>query len=278
MAAVESLPGPAELDDAQREAVEALLFRLADDEFVAGDRYTDWQVRSPTLESDLALSNIAQDEIGHARLWYDLLEDIGYDEADLIWDREADDFTHSTLCELAFDGGDWADVIVRSYLYDTAEAVRLEALADSSYPRIRDRVEKVRGEEDYHVNHGRRWLERLVESDDGRRRVQTALDRLLPYALTLFEPTDDAIEARIDELGLRTEPLEAMREAWLDEVVPYLEDLDLDVAEAALPAAIGRDGSHTDDWGDQHEEITKAYRELGRNQIRQIMEDPDDVE
>ena len=278
MAAADTLPGPADLDEDQREAVETLLFRLADDEFVAGDRYTDWQVRSPTLEADLALSNIAQDEIGHARLWYDLLEDLGHEEADLIWDRPADEFVHASLCELAFDDGDWADVIVRAYLYDAAEAVRLEALVDSSYPRISDRVEKVIGEEDYHLKHGRRWLERLAESDDGRERVQTALDRRYPYALTLFAPTDEAVEARIDDLGLRTASLDELRERWRDEVGPFLEGLGLEVPDDSLPDAIGRDGSHTDDWADQHDELTRAYRELGRHQIRRIMEDPDDVE
>lgn len=278
MAAADSLAGPAELDDDEREAVETLLLRLADDEFVVGDRYTDWQVRSPTLESDLALSNIAQDEIGHARLWYDLLEDFGHTEADLIWQRPAGDFTHATLCELAFDGGDWADVILRSYLYDAAEAIRLEALVGSSYPRIRDRVEKVRGEEEYHVQHGRRWLERLAESEDGRERVQAAVDRLLPYGLTLFEATDETLEARIDELGLRTETLSEMREAWLETVTTFLESLDFEVSEPSLPAAIGRDGGHTEDWADQHDEITRAFRELGRTEVRRIMKDPDDVE
>ena len=62
-----------DLDDEERAAAEALLFRLADDEFVLAERYTEWQVRSPTLESDLALSNIAQDELGHARVWFDAL-------------------------------------------------------------------------------------------------------------------------------------------------------------------------------------------------------------
>ena len=77
---------PADLSDEEREAVEHLLYRLADDEFVVAERYTEWQVKAPTLESDLALSNIAQDELGHARLWYDLLEDFGYEEADLVWE------------------------------------------------------------------------------------------------------------------------------------------------------------------------------------------------
>jgi len=291
MAATGSLAAPPELTEKERTAVETLLFRLADDEFVIGDRYTDWQVRSPTLESDLALSNIAQDEIGHARLWYDLLEDFGYSEADLIWQRDTADFTHSTLCERPFADGDWADVILRSYLYDTAEAIRLEALIDSSYPRIKDRVEKVLGEEDYHVQHGERWLERLAESEDGRERLQAAVDRLIPYALTLFAPTDEPLEDRIDELGLRTASLAEMRTDWLDTVVPFLESLSIPVDGIELPAqsevhwsalavpdAIGRDGNHTDEWADQHVEITHAFDELGRTEVRHIMKDPDDVE
>jgi ring-1,2-phenylacetyl-CoA epoxidase subunit PaaC len=278
MAAADSLAGPAELTDEEREAVELLLFRLADDEFVIGDRYTDWQVRSPTLESDLALSNIAQDEIGHARLWYDLLEDFEYDEMDLIWEREPADFKHGTLCELPFDEGDWADVMLRSYLYDVAEAIRLEALVDSSYPRIRDRVEKVLGEEDYHVQHGRRWLERLAESADGRERLQSALDRLAPHATTLFEPADEDIEARISDLGLRSATLAEMRAEWLETVSAFLGSLDLDLGEPPLPDVTGRDGHHTDHWTAQHDEITAAYRELGRDRVPRIMKDPDDVE
>jgi ring-1,2-phenylacetyl-CoA epoxidase subunit PaaC len=289
MAAAEQLPGPEDLDEEQRSAVETLLFRLADDEFVVAERYTEWQVRAPTLESDLALANIAQDELGHARLWYDLLEDFGATESELIWERPAGEWRHSTLCELPFEEGDWADPIVRSYLYDEAEYVRLQALEDSSYPRIRDRVGKVLGEEDYHREHAWNWLERLCEDDDGRARVQDAVDRLLPYALTLFAPTDDEVESRIDDLGLRTETLSEMREEWLDEVVPALESLGLHVEEAELPeqydvhhadlelpAEVGRDQSHTDHWADLYEEFTETYRELGRHDAAKIMKDPDD--
>ena len=279
MTTAEQLPGPQDLSDEEREAVETLLFRLADDEFVVAERYTEWQVRAPTLESDLALANITQDELGHARLWYDLLQDFGSDEPDLIWERPADEWRHSTLTELPFGDGDWAEPVLRSYLYDVAEEIRLEALVDSSYARIRDRVGKIQDEEDYHREHAENWLERLCEDDQGRERVQQALDRLLPHALTLFEPADEAVEERIDDLGLRTESLADMREAWLDTVVPYLEGLGLDVDEDAdLPEAVGRDFSHTDDWDGLWEEFTRTYRELGRSEATRIMKDPDEVE
>src|SRR6056297_3550315 len=228
MATAEGLAGPDDLSDEEREAVETLLFRLADDEFVLAERYTEWQVRAPTLESDLALANIAQDELGHARLWYDLLQDFGPDEPDLIWERPAEEWHHATLTERPFEEGDWADPVLRSYLYDVAEEIRLEALTDSSYARIRDRVGKIQGEEDYHREHAENWLERLCDTEDGRERVQRALDRLFPDALTLFAPADEDIDARIDELGLRTDSLAEMREAWLDTVVPYLDGLGLD--------------------------------------------------
>ena len=291
MASAEQLAGPDDLSDEEREAVETLLFRLADDEFVIAERYTEWQVRAPTLESDLALANITQDELGHARLWYDLLQDFGPDEPDLIWERPADEWRHSTLTELPFEEGDWANPILRSYLYDVAEEIRLEALVDSSYARIRDRVGKIQGEEDYHREHAENWLDRLCDDEEGRRRVQQALDRLLPHALTIFAPTDEEIEARIDELGLRTMSLADMREEWLDTVVPYLEGLGLDVDDAQLPEQydthhgglelpdeIGRDQSHTDDWDDLWNEFTRSYRELGRTEATRIMKDPDEVE
>jgi ring-1,2-phenylacetyl-CoA epoxidase subunit PaaC len=285
MTTAEQLPDPNDLSDEEREAVETLLHRLADDEFVVAERYTEWQVRAPTLESDLALANIAQDELGHARLWYDLLQDFGPDEPDLVWERDPAEWYQSTLTELPFEEGDWANPILRSYLYDVAEELRLDALEESSYAPIRDRVGKIQGEEDYHLEHAQNWLERLGQDEQSRERVQAALDRLWPHAQTIFEPTDEEIEARIDDLGLRTKSLSEMHEEWRETVVPYLEGLGLSVDavgdssdDADLPDAVGRDQSHTDDWEPLWAEFTKTYRELDRHEATRIMKDPDEVE
>ncbi|WP_049970677.1 1,2-phenylacetyl-CoA epoxidase subunit PaaC [Haladaptatus cibarius] len=278
------LAGPDDLSGEEQAAVESLLYRLADDELVLAERYTEWQVRAPTLESDLAISNIAQDELGHARLWYDLLQDFGYSESELIFERDPSDFRHATFVELPFESGDWADAIVRGYFYDVAEKLRLEALEDTSYPRIADRVAKILSEENYHLEHAQNWLERLTSDDEGTKRVQSAVDRLFPYALTLFEDGDASSE--IDDLGIRTESLDSMREQWLDTVVPFLASLGVEVPEEIedgnpdelLPEHLGRDGSHTDDWAELHNDMTRSYRELGRSEAHRIMADPDDEE
>ena len=286
------------LDGEQRLALESLLRSLADDEYVIAERYIEWQVYAPTLESDLALSNIAQDEVGHARLWYDLLMDLGYDETDLLWERDPETFRHATIAELPFVEGDWADAVVRSYLYDVAEELRLEALEDSSYPGIADRVGKIRSEEDYHLEHAQNWLERLAEGEEGHERLQDAVDRLFPHALTLFEPpapvpidggeTEDVpsateIEETIVDEGYRSASLAELGERWAERVVPYLESLDLrtpipedgEITEELLPDQRGRDGTHTEAWYELYDDFTHTYRELGRDYAETIMDKPE---
>ncbi|APW96719.1 phenylacetate-CoA oxygenase subunit PaaI [Halobiforma lacisalsi AJ5] len=296
-----TLESPADLDDEEREALETLLKRLGDDEYVLAERYTEWQVKAPTLESDLALANNAQDELGHARLWYDVLEDLGYEEHELVYEREGDEWCHSTLVEQPFAEGDWADAVLRHYLYDVAEDIRLDALEGSSYAKIADRVGKIRSEEEYHLEHARNWVERLADGDEGAERLQEAVDRLFPHALTLFEPCapasgagdasgDADVEETIVDAGFRDATLEEMREEWLSTVVPFLDDLGLetpaselvhfdeyefDVTEDVLPDAVGRDGSHTDAWDDLREEFTHTYRELERSEATKIMDKPE---
>ncbi|ELY96090.1 phenylacetate-CoA oxygenase subunit PaaI [Natrialba hulunbeirensis JCM 10989] len=282
---------PADLEEREQMALSTLLKRLGDDEFVLAERYTEWQVRAPSLESDLALANNAQDELGHARLWYDVLEDLGFKERSLVFEREPSDFRHSTLVELPFEEGNWADPILRSYLYDVAEELRLEALEDSTHPKIADRVRKIQSEERYHLEHAQSWMERLADGDEGHERLQDVLDRLFPHALTLFEPVDSDVEADIVDLGLRDATLEELREEWLSVIVPYLESLDLEIPEIdqtdddklevavdqeMLPDERGRDGGHTDAWFDLYDEFTRTYRELGRSETTKIMEKPNE--
>jgi ring-1,2-phenylacetyl-CoA epoxidase subunit PaaC len=275
-----------DIDERERAALHVLCKRLADDEFVIAERYTEWQVKAPTLESDLALANIAQDELGHARLWYDILMDLGIEEPELIYEREADEWVHSTLAEQPFEDGNWADPILRSYLYDVAEDIRLEALEDSSNPKIANRVGKIQGEEDYHLEHAQNWMERLA--DDGQEQLQAAVDRLFPHALTLFEPVDAEIEDDIVSLGLRDRTLGEMGEEWLSIVVPYLESLDLDVpgsgleemdgyavTDEMLPAHVGRDGEHSEAWDTLLDEFTETYHGLGRSEATKIMDPPE---
>jgi ring-1,2-phenylacetyl-CoA epoxidase subunit PaaC len=119
------------LDQPVAAALTELLLAMADDEFVLGFWDSEWTGVAPLLEEDVAFSSLAQDEIGHAQALYQLLAQLTGRSADeLAFGRQADEYRHAALLDHA--RGDWAFSVARRFLYDTADAVRLSALAGSS--------------------------------------------------------------------------------------------------------------------------------------------------
>ena len=131
---------------------------MADDEFVLGFCDSEWTGIAPMLEEDVAFS-LSQDEIGHARLWYEMLAQLTDDTADHIaYGRQPNEYHHADLVD--HPRTDWAFTIARRWLYETADSVRLGALTNSSWPPLADIVAKVRREEKYHLLHMDLWLRR----------------------------------------------------------------------------------------------------------------------
>src|SRR5690242_2331610 len=92
--------------------------RLADDVLVLGHRLSQWSGRGPMLEEDIALSNLALDLIGQARLFYahaGEVEGKGRDEDRLAYFREAGEFRNVLLVEQP--NGDFAATMVRHFLF-----------------------------------------------------------------------------------------------------------------------------------------------------------------
>jgi ring-1,2-phenylacetyl-CoA epoxidase subunit PaaC len=154
------------IDPPTQAALDGLILSMADDEFVIGFSDSEWTGIAPILEEDVALSSLAQDELGHARALYELLAELRADgrPADAIaYDREPADYRHARL--LDHGRGDWAMTIARRYLYDTADGARLEGLTTTSFTPLRELVDKIRREERYHVMHATTWLERLARRE-----------------------------------------------------------------------------------------------------------------
>src|SRR6476619_2569210 len=127
-------------------ALAELLLTLADDEFVLGYWDSEWTGIAPMLEEDVAFSSLAQDEIGHARVLYELLAELTGDNPNRIaYGRQPEEYRHARLLDHART--DWAFSIARRYLYDTADAARLAVLAGSSYTPLAGIVGKIRREE-----------------------------------------------------------------------------------------------------------------------------------
>jgi ring-1,2-phenylacetyl-CoA epoxidase subunit PaaC len=175
--------------------VNELLLAIADDELVLGWRDSEWTGIAPMLEEDVALSSIAQNEIGHARALYQVLSD---DADALAFDRDPGEYRCSPLVELRFVP-DWARTIARRVLYEAADELRLEALKGSADTAVAGLAAKIDREETYHRMHAEMWRERLRDEP----RFREAVEELWPYALGLVDPglrTELAARLELDEV------------------------------------------------------------------------------
>ena len=200
------------------------------------------------------MSSVSQDEIGHAKALYELLAELTDDDADRIaFGRPPEGYRHAALMNHART--DWAFSIARRFLYEHADAVRLESLAGSSYQPLADLAVKMRREETYHLLHFDLWLRRLAEGgDDASARLAEAITALWSDAQAVFAPL--AGEASLIAAGILPESLEALRSRWLERVLPRLEAAHLPVPAAAeRPGAAGRT-RHTDEFAWLHGEFT----------------------
>jgi ring-1,2-phenylacetyl-CoA epoxidase subunit PaaC len=258
---------PASSSIAHRSSLREHLLALADDEFVIGYANSEWTGIAPVLEEDIAFSSLAQDELGHARLLYELLAEIeGRDIDQLVYSRASSDFRNAQLAERP--RGDWAYSVSRQFLYDTADYLRLDSLRQSAYSPLASAAASIIREEKYHLLHAQTWLERLAAGgSEARRRQHTAFRARGPDALGLFEPL--ACESELVTAKMLPDSFANLQQRWLGSIAAPLRRLDLPFPfvecgtawEAQInPIYGGRRGEHSDHFVELHNNITSVYR------------------
>ncbi|MEO0144986.1 MAG: Phenylacetic acid catabolic protein [candidate division WOR-3 bacterium] len=160
------------------------IFYLADDDLILGYRDCEWTGFGPFLEEDLALSSIAQDEISHASMFYEI---IGNPD-DFVYKREAFEFKNAYILEL--ENEDYIFTLIRHLFYDEFDYIRISALLRSNNNELKSRAEKIILEEDYHLKHFRVLLNRLVQKEEGIKVISQTLNKYLYDLFTLFEIND----------------------------------------------------------------------------------------
>jgi len=216
------------LDPYLKEALIRKLTALADDEVVLAQRLSEWVGHAPILEEDIAIANLAQDELGHAQLYLELRRELdGSDPDALVFLRDPLEYRNAVLVELP--KGDWAFTMVRQYLFDAYERLWLQEAARSAYPPLAEVAGRILKEERFHLKHTSLWVERLAQgTEESHRRAQEALDLLFPYARQLFRPL--AEEEALVEAGVVPD-LEALEGPYLEEVGGFLKAVGLKVPE-----------------------------------------------
>ena len=185
------------------EEVQKTLLEIADDELILGWRDSEWTGIAPLLEEDVAFSSIAQNEIGHARALYELVaRERGVSADELAFDRAPEEYRCSRLVELRLL--DWEKTVARHYLYEEADAQRLEQLKQSDDADIAGLAVKIDREEAYHRMHAQMWFDRLQDEP----RFTAALDELRPLLETGREEHTPELAELWDEMTMvrRSQP------------------------------------------------------------------------
>jgi ring-1,2-phenylacetyl-CoA epoxidase subunit PaaC len=224
------------------------LLRLGDSTVVLAQRLGEWTAHGPILEEDLALTNVALDLLGHARMWLGYAGEVegrGRDADRLAYFRDQGEYRNVLLVERP--NGTYADTTARQFLFDVWHLYLLQALGASKDERIAAIASKAAREVAYHVRRSGDWVVRLGDGTDlSRARMQTALDEAWSYTGELFAP--DAVDDDVAERGIGCD-VRALYEPWSAHVSKVLADATLTRPDDGWMHAGGKNGKHTEHLG-----------------------------
>ena len=247
------------LNKAQTEAIKELLFKMADDQLIIGHRNSEWTGLGPMLEEDIAFSSIAQDKIGQSLALFNILHELGEAAPDAAaFTRNADKFKCCQLVEYPI--GEYEFSLMRNFLFNHAEYIRYEALADSSFEPLAKIAKKFRGEIKYHTMHANLWIKQLGKANtESHSRMQKAFDETFNLALGIFEPGAN------EELLIKSKVYpgeKALEDKWIETIMPVLDNALIKVPTRFewKPVYGGRKGVHTEHLQPMIEEMGAVFR------------------
>jgi phenylacetate-CoA oxygenase PaaI subunit len=211
-------------------ALFAVLSSLADNKQAIGRRYAYWCNGAPALEAAVAAAAMTQDELGHARTLYPLLDDFTQAESDRSQVEPMTRTLHYHLAYLDHDFQGWADFVATNFLLETAITTFFEAAQNSSYEPLRQRARKIVQEERIHEMHADGWVRRLAKAGGAVRATLVAsLMRLWDETLCWFGPNDDPNMQQLYSEGIIDATPDELRSRYLQKIMPTLSGLEINV-------------------------------------------------
>lgn len=196
---------------------------IADTKLLLSLRYAEWMLSGPALEDDIAGANAAQDELGHIRQLFQLLQDQGRESEWLEGDRAPAEFANVQTLDGATD--DWVTHVVQVATADWAAWLLLDAITHDDFSV----VQKIGEDEYFHHEHHDGRLESLADTEPDA--LQSALEETLPGVLAFIGPSEyDADTDPLVENGFIDRSMAELRDAFVTHYEELLEGTDVSVA------------------------------------------------
>jgi ring-1,2-phenylacetyl-CoA epoxidase subunit PaaC len=220
----------------EAQAAANLVVAVADNKYFLARRLAEWGVGAPFLESAVACTAIAQEEAGHARGLYSVLEDLPREITPIPLDREGDRQRKYAVSYLVQPSASFIRGVAAFTLIDRATSTMLEALAESSFTELRKRAVRILGDEAFHQRFASARMRELVDSPT----LEAELVALLCETLCWFGPEGEhGLELLVDA-GIVSKRNEELRQAFLHDLGVVAEETGV-----RLPIERGDDGTWT---------------------------------
>jgi ring-1,2-phenylacetyl-CoA epoxidase subunit PaaC len=168
------------------------IYGIADNALILGQRLGELCGHGPSLETDIAMTNITLDLLGQTRSYYQYAAQILGDNATedtVAFLRKEREYKNVLLVEQP--NTDFAFTITKQFLFDVFHLALLEALESSKDETLAAIAKKSIKEVRYHTRFSSDWIVRLGDgTTESKDKMQNAIDYLWAYTDELFHQTD----------------------------------------------------------------------------------------
>lgn len=224
------------------------IFSIADNSLILGQRLGELCGHGPSLETDIAMTNISLDLFGQVRSYYQYAAKLIGDDATedtIAFLRKERDYKNVLLVEQP--NRDFAYSIGRQFLFDVYHLLLLQELQNSSDATLSAIAKKSIKEVSYHTRFSSDWIRRLGDgTEESHNRIQTALNDLWVFTEELFHQTDAEKAMVLEGIGVDVSQL---KEAFYKKVSAILEESTLQTPAIEYFQKGGKQGIHSEHMG-----------------------------
>lgn len=224
------------------------IYGIADNALILGQRLGELCGHGPSLETDIAMTNISLDLLGQVRSYYQYaakLQGGNVTEDTIAFLRKEREYRNVLLVEQP--NTDFAYSITRQFLFDIFHLLLLEKLQDSKDETLQAIAKKGIKEVGYHTRFSSDWIKRLGDgTEESHLKMQTAIHDLWTYTDELFHLTD-ADKAMVSQ-GIGVD-VSGLKKAYYQQVNGILEEATLQVPDLQYFQKGGKQGIHSEHMG-----------------------------
>ena len=221
---------------------------VADNSLILGQRMGELCGHGPSLETDIACTNISLDLFGQVRSYYQYASKIagdGRNEDDIAMLRKEHEYVNVLLVEQP--NTDFAYIMARQFLFDVYHLLFLQELEKSKDLTLSAIAKKSVKEVSYHQRFSSDWIKRLGDgTEESHQKMQDTIDDLWTYTDELFHQTE-ADKAMVKE-GIGVD-VTKLKDNYYQIINSVLEEATLSIPELKYFQKGGKQGIHTEHLG-----------------------------